>query len=249
MTLLKYIQQLSHLLRYSFIPDKCPVCNKITLKDFEQIACKDCIDKLARISESSCLKCGADKKHCVCKKRYVDYDAIVSPFYYEGVAVKLVSLLKYKNMLRVSKFFADEMAKKVSEKYNHIEFDYITYIPFSKRQNKKRLYNQSEYLATELSKALSIPLEVLIIKAFDNKTQHDMKNQNRKGNVAGVYQVDTKIDLTGKKILLVDDVKTTGATLNECAKELKLYGAETVCCVTAVVTNKKGVPKNEKTNK
>jgi predicted amidophosphoribosyltransferase len=73
-----------------------------------------------------------------------------------------------------------------------------------------------------------------------------MKNRNRKGNVAGVYQVDINMDLIGKKILLVDDVKTTGATLNECAKEVKLYGAEKVCCVTAVVTNKKGTSENEK---
>jgi competence protein ComFC len=239
MTQLKFIQQSLHLLRYSFIPNKCPICNKIQPVDFNGEICSSCVDKLTRISDDSCLRCGAGVDSCNCKKYHIEYDALVAPFYYENIAVKIISLFKYRDLKYLSKFFAKEMAQKVEAKYSDVEFDYITYIPFSARQSRTRAYNQSEYLANELSKLLNLPVEKLIIKAFDNKKQHDMKNRNRKGNVAGVYQVDINMDLIGKKILLVDDVKTTGATLNECAKELKLYGAEKVCCVTAVVTNKK----------
>ena len=239
MTLLKYIQQLSLLLRCSFIPNKCPVCNKIKAFDDQSVVCEKCLDKLKSVSDNSCLKCGAGVDRCKCKKHHVEYDGLVAPFYYEDIAIKIVSLFKYRYMTFFASFFAKEMAKKVKGKYENITFDYIAYIPFSSMQKRKRNYNQSELLAEELSKILNIPQSPLIIKLYNNKSQHYMKNQNRKGNVAGVYQIDVSVDLTGKKILLVDDIKTTGATLNECARELKLYGAEEVYCVTALITNKK----------
>jgi predicted amidophosphoribosyltransferase len=98
-------------------------------------------------------------------------------------------------------------------------------------------------LATELSKVLSLPVKNVLEKIFDNNIQHESSQNRRKGNVLGVYDVRENEDVKGKTILLVDDIKTTGATLNECAKILKIRGAEKVYCVTVALTGKK-VSKN-----
>lgn len=93
-------------------------------------------------------------------------------------------------------------------------------------------------MAIELSKRLNLKLEKAIIKIFDNETQHSTRKAHRKGNVLGVYEINNGIDVVGKTVLLVDDIKTSGATLNECAKMLKIRGAEKVYCVTAALAIK-----------
>ena len=78
--------------------------------------------------------------------------------------------------------------------------------------------------------------EARAAEIFDNDIQHESSQHRRKGNVLGVYDVRENEDVNGKAILLVDDIKTTGATLNECAKILKIRGAEKVYCVTVALT-------------
>lgn len=106
-------------------------------------------------------------------------------------------------------------------------------------QIAERSYNQSELLAEELSKILEIPIKNALVKLFDVKTQHDMAIMQRKGNVHGVYDVKNGFDVKGKTVLLVDDIMTTGETLNNCALIMKIRGAEKVCCITAALTAKK----------
>ena len=94
-------------------------------------------------------------------------------------------------------------------------------------------------LANELSKRLNLPVRNYLVKLYDTKQQHTLKESLRSGNVLGIFDVDEKeYSPEGKTVLLCDDVKTTGATLNECAKMLKLHGAKDVKCVTATITKK-----------
>ena len=138
---------------------------------------------------------------------------------------------------------AEKMAECVKTDFKDIEFDFICYIPFTTSQKIQRKYNQSELLAEKLSKKLNIPLSNIMVKLFDTNSQHKMNLKYRAGNVFGVYDVKEKVDVTGKTILLVDDVRTTGATLNDCARILKIRGAEKVYCTVAVVAGAK--PKND----
>lgn len=85
---------------------------------------------------------------------------------------------------------------------------------------------------------LEIPLKNVLIKLFETESQHTKNIRNRSGNVFGVYDIKANADVKGKTILLVDDIKTTGSTLNECAWILKIRGAKEVYCVTAAVTGK-----------
>ncbi|MCL2312917.1 MAG: hypothetical protein FWC41_10620 [Firmicutes bacterium] len=125
------------------------------------------------------------------------------------------------------------MASTVKSCFKYEKFDYVTYVPMYKDNSKS--YNQSEILAKKVSKILQFPFEICLKKTKKNKVQRGLNFQERQLNVKGVYK--SVKSLKNKKILLCDDVVTTGATLSECVKELSKSGAK-VICVTAAYTEK-----------
>lgn len=109
------------------------------------------------------------------------------------------------------------------------KYDIITPVPISKKRLNIRGYNQSVLIAKELAKELSIEYsEKILIKIKDNNPQSEMKQDTRKRNVNGVYKVINKEKINNKKVLVVDDIFTTGSTADECAKVLKKNNAESI---------------------
>ena len=163
------------------------------------------------------------------------YDGIAAPFYYEKSIRESIRLLKFNGKDFIAKRLADDMAESVRTDYKNIDFDVICYVPFSKGNKLARKYNPSELLAKHLSEKLGIPLEPLLVKLYENKNQRNLNVIERVGNVFGVFDVADNVDVNEKSILLVDDVKTTGATLSNCAWILKIRGAKSVYCATVAI--------------
>lgn len=224
-------------LPWLFFGNHCRYCNALITKD--EVLCDDCRENLPVIKGEKCKYCGAEKSRCDCKKHKMGYDGITSPFYYENGIKKCIQLLKFNNKSFLADVLADDMADEVKRDFKNVDFDFICFVPFSTRQKFARSYNQSELLAEKLSKKLNVPLKNILIKLFYTQTQHDMGIRYRKGNVFGVYDVKENVDVKGKTILLVDDVKTTGSTLDNCAWILKIRGAEKVYGVTAALAGHK----------
>ena len=141
----------------------------------------------------------------------------MAPYLYQDNVKRAVLNFKSAYMPFLSKRFARDMAKCIQENY-FMQFDMITYTPLSKKSLRKRDYNQAYLLAKEISKILDIPLADLLIKVRKTKEQKSLNSRERK-----------------------TDVKTTGSTLNECAKMLNIYGAQSVWAATLAVT----VPKEK----
>lgn len=215
-------------------PKRCKYCGDIIVP--EKTLCDNCRDNLPKIKEPVCVLCGHSKEDCKCKKHKNEYRAVVSPFYYESGIIKAIHRFKFDCREYMADVLANDMAETVGREYSGVEFDFITFVPFSKAEKKKREFNQSELLANKLSEILDLPSKDILVKLYDTKSQHTLKQKDRKGNVFGIYDVKEDFKPEGKTILLVDDIKTTGATLSECAKMLKLNGADTVYCVTAAIT-------------
>ena len=235
--MMSIFSKLKDFILWLVLTKKCKYCNTLISKDED--LCADCKEDLPRISGEKCKFCGAGKDRCNCKKHRMDFDGITSPFYYENGIKQGLQLLKFNNKSHLANIFAEDMAKCVKEDFNDIDFDFICYVPFSPFQTTERNYNQSELLAEEMSKRLEIPVKNALVKLFDVKTQHDMAIMQRKGNVHGIYDVKDGFSVKGKTVLLVDDIMTTGETLNNCALIMKIRGAEKVYCVTAALTAKK----------
>lgn len=233
----KTLNSIKDFILWFVLTKHCRYCNALVTKDED--LCADCRENLPRISGERCKFCGAGKERCTCKKHHMKYDGITAPFYYEKGIQESLKLLKFNNKSHLAMALAEDMAKCIQKDFNGVKFDFICFVPFSNLQKLERNYNQSELLAERLSQFLKIPVKNVLVKLFDVKTQHDMANQQRKGNVHGIYDVKNDFDVRGKTILLIDDIMTTGETLNNCALILKIRGAEKVYCATAAITAKK----------
>jgi ComF family protein len=214
---------------------KCTYCGKL-LESGEEL-CKNC-KETPRIIGERCRFCGTGKDRCKCSKHSMRFDGVTAPFYYEDGIEAGILRLKLGGKDFLANHFAKDMARAVCEDFKGIRFDYITFVPLTPFQKQNRAYNQSEVLANELGKRLNLPVKTVLEKLFENDTQHRASQNRRIGNVLGVYDVVENADVKDKIILLVDDIKTTGATLNECAKILKIRGAHKVYGVTVAMTGK-----------
>ncbi len=167
---------------------------------------------------------------CTCKKRRRQFDRCVAVMTYRDGAERAVLRLKRHEDDDVVDTMSAEMVTALRSRTDAASIDVVTFVPMRKKEWHRRGYNQSERLATAVAEQLGIPCEPLLKKLYDTKPQKSLKMHARSGNLLGVYDVTAPVK--DKRILIVDDVITTGSTLHECAKMLKIYGAEDVTALT-----------------
>ncbi len=223
----------------ALFPNACVSCGAI-IPEGEKL-CEFCTEMAETVDfTKTCRRCGMPKKECVCSKRVFHFSGCAAPFYNSGVTQKAMYSFKFGHRDYISKFFAERMVLTVKSCYSDIAFDVVTFVPMRPSKKLKRGFNQSELLARHISKLLKLPLCDDAIKNLKGaKVQHDLKFDERFKNVKGKFAANKCRNLNGKTVLLVDDIKTTGATLDECAKQLLLLGADEVYCVTGLMTAKK----------
>ncbi len=215
------------------LPERCIFCGEV-IPAFS-LCCDACRETLFLIHPPLCPLCGMSKSDCTCRRHRHRYDTALSPFYCEGAAHSGVLRLKYYDDPRTIAFFADQMATVVRRECASQTIDAVTAVPVTYKKLEERGFNQSELLAREVATRLSVPYQGLLVKIYETAPQKKKHAWERAGNVLGVFDVPNNEILTGKTILLVDDVLTTGSTADECAKMLKIYGATRVICLTASI--------------
>ncbi len=142
--------------------------------------------------------------------------------YYKGALKKLIYLFKFKKDFLAG----DILVNMLETKIKNIDKDYIlTYIPIGKESMKKRGFNQCEYIAKKLSKKLDLGYKETIIQCKDTKIQKELSRSERRENIKDSFKVKDVNYIKGKKFILIDDVVTTGATIEEGVKVLKENGA------------------------
>ena len=220
---------LINALKRSFFPNHCFLCNEVLYP--HQRICGDCLQKAPYILPPICERCGRSADECHCGQHRHAFERCVSPFYHKGVAQSGIYTLKSEGYDVTVDGFALEMAEVVRREYGGILFDLVTAVPLHKRERLERGFNQAEKLGQALAKRLNLPYETLLTKITVTAPQKELKAVERTGNLLGVFDVCGEVN--GKTVLLVDDVITTGSTLDECAKMLKIFGAQEVYAVTA----------------
>lgn len=213
-------------------PRRCACCDELT--EGGAYLCGSCSEQLPFVSRDVCLICGQALPQCECQNAHHAISGFTAPFYHEKAAKNGIYLLKFSGRTDGAVFFADQMLKMIQREFSDIVFDGVCFVPLSKKRLWQRGYNQSKILAKRISRALGLPLlEDLLEKTRENQIQHGLPREKRFENVRGVYTAAGYAE--GKTLLLVDDIKTTGATLEECSSQLLKSGAEKVYCVTATV--------------
>jgi len=220
-------------------PARCVSCGVMT--SAESAVCVECWKGLHFISGPSCAKCDYPFEFDIdegmlcgsCLKEDWYFDRVLSVLRYSDTSKTIVSKLKYSDKTHIAKQCGLLMRKKIAHKL--ADYDYIIPVPMHRSRLRKRFYNQSSLIASHLSSFSGI--EVLhngLVKMKSHAPQTGLTRAGRKINVRGSFSInDSYRDrIKGSSVLLVDDVYTTGATVNECSRVLKRAKAESVTVVT-----------------
>lgn len=204
-------------------PPRCGICEKINKKGI----CPKCNIELKKEAEIKIL----NKKEIEEKsKTRINFDELIYAFKYEGKIRKIILDYKFNEKAYMKKTFVNFLLnnKKIFE--NIQKYDKIIPVPISKKRYKERGYNQSLLIAKEISQQISnitknkIKLELennCLIKTKNIIEQSKLNKEERQKNIQGVYRLKNEERITNKNILLIDDIYTTGSTVNECSKILQ----------------------------
>lgn len=197
-------------------PSKCAFCGALIEKK-----CRGCCEKCEK--NLPFTKNGG-------KQSGNFFTVSLSPLYYEREVRDALLRYKFQRMSAYCEPFGILMADCVSA-YLENQVDIVTWVPLSGKRLKKRGFDQSQLLAETMAQELWLPCKPVLEKTVHTAQQSRTGSaEKRRANVSGAYQVRDKSLVSGKTVLLIDDIVTTGATFSECARMLGIAGAERVYC-------------------
>lgn len=202
-------------------PNVCGFCNKINNNSL----CKSCELNLSKY-EINCIK-----DYTNTKQKYFDY--LYCALKYENTVREKIIKYKFNENSYLYKTFAKIIIK--NEKiYRFLKlYDIIIPVPMHKNKKAVRGYNQSELIAKEIARNMELEFDKnILIKEKNTNVQSTLTKIKRAENVKNAFLVEDNTKIKGKKVILIDDIYTTGSTVNECSKVLKKAGAKEICVVT-----------------
>ncbi len=229
-----------------FIPSQCPLCDKFLSEDGKGI-CTDCLSEIYWIKPPFCSICGTpyvsnvSGDHpcggCLKKRRYFSMARSIGA--YEGSLREAIHRWKYEGKTSLTPYFGQWMVEGLSHYWNPKELDLLIPVPLHKHRLRDRGFNQALLLVKEIHSQIGIPyLKRALRKRKPTPPQVDLNGLERERGVKGAFEITERDKIVEKSILLIDDVYTTGATVNECAKILLEGGAKRVDVLTLARTVK-----------
>ena len=217
---------------------RCNICDEENFNG--DYFCDECKNKLPILKENKCGHCGRLTAYSVeycdsCIEKNVFIDNARSLFSYENPIDNLIRAFKYKERLYLTDIFCDLFIEIYLTNFS--DTDFITYVPASEKSLKERGYNQSLVLAKALSERIGICIVKTAIKTKETPRQATLNFNERLENLKGAFELE-KVDFKGKNILLIDDVLTTGSTVETLARAYKKKGANKVYVLTVASVSK-----------
>lgn len=213
--MMDFLNNISRLIKNKIYTNKCPYCNKVI--ETKEYACKKCLAKFPKNIKINYAVGG-----------HICYSA----FAYKDIFKRALLSLKFKNCGNYSSLIAKAMYDRMYDIIKDDKIDLITCVPMHKTGLEQRGYNQAELLARDFAQLCGIPYADTLKQTKKNCAQHTVSRNKRAVNVRGVYIVADKKLVIDKRILIIDDVITTGNTLGECAKTLINSGSGMIFCAT-----------------
>lgn len=214
-------------------PRRCPVCGEIT-KPAGSLICPSCFRKLSFVQPPVCKKCGKEVQdetveYCRdCARHPHTFEYGIALLNYDETAKRSVAQVKYNNKREYLDFFGTALAVRFEKQIRAMNVDFLAPVPVHRSRLRKRGFNQAEVLADIMGRRLKIPVEPAALVRFrKTQPQKELSAAERLKNLSGAVKADRKLT-EGKRILLVDDIYTTGSTMEACSRALAEAGAEKV---------------------
>lgn len=205
---------------------KCIFCGRDINNFEEQPYCEKCAKKLVKNDGNRCRICDEKIENEAiicdrCQKQKRSFKRAYCPFIYEGIVRQ--SLLSYKmnNRRYLAKSYAKFIYNYIGEDFKN--FDVITFVPMTKKKEKERSFNQSKLLAEELAKISNLKICKCLIKISETKEQKKLNFNERKKNLSNCFRIVNEKEIDDMRVLLVDDIITTCATMDTCSKLIAKY--------------------------
>ena len=221
-------------------PPGCTICGK-SIRAGEYL-CDQCETKTVRIVAPFCQKCSEPFEGSItntfacanCAHRTIYFDAAVAAYRGRGIVRQIIHEFKYGRQIHLRHLVARWLNSALDdERLRQSHFDVIVPVPLHPARQRERGFNQASLLSELLSAQTSIPVKPLLERTRYTTTQTALDRSERMENLHNAFRLRKNADVRGLRVLLVDDVLTTGSTLNECARILKRASAISVHAATA----------------
>ena len=230
-----------HALVDFFFPPRCPFCGENRQDQAPAEVCSSCFRQIRKTAHPRCPRCGMGFTSDF-GEDHLCSDCLTGPGYftkaralvhYEGIMPEIISRFKYRGDTRLAKSLGDLLAGYEDADFSFRDYLLVVPVPLHPRRLRRRGFNQSLLLARRLSRRYSLPLDFTALRRIrPTAPQTELSAAERRKNIRDAFAVFPVQAVTEKAILLIDDVFTTGATVEECAKVLLKAGANRVDVLT-----------------
>lgn len=219
-------------------PARCPICHEIA--PYHEAICPECRKRLPYIKTKRCRICGKpvedSEVYCDdCQKIRHHYQEGMGVFLYDDVMRETMSYLKYKHRKEYGRVLGELVYEEAREKIRFWNPQAIVPVPMHKSKMEKRGYNQAEEIARPIAELSGVPLRTdLLFRREKTAAMKDLSAMERRENMKNAFATADDIAIP-KRILLVDDIYTTGATMDACARALCAAGASQITFLTVCI--------------
>ncbi len=225
-------------------PAPCRLCERLLVTASRVPICAECLGSFAPIPQPFCMCCGrwiisvhaAQSRQPLCRLCLLDtyaFDRARSYAVYDGPMIRAMILLKYEAIEPLGGWFADRLARVVHREPQSLAADVVVPVPLHRDRQRERGYNQADLIARPLARRLSLPCRsILLVRTKPRPDKLHLSLHERWSSVRGAFAPRPGSRVDNLRVLLIDDVMTTGATLDACARALRQAGASAVYALT-----------------
>ena len=240
-----WLAEISDALVSVFFPSGCRICARLLTSASRVPVCEECLSSFPRVAGMICVVCGrpmpglsAEPEQPLfcpaCQNGTYAFDRARSFALYEEATVRAILLLKFEQIEPLGAWFAERLAELASAEGNKFAADVVVPVPLHRERERERGYNQAALISKPLAKRLKLPHQaVLLVRTRARPDKQVLSLEERWESVRGAFATRPGSQVDNLRVLLVDDVMTTGATLDACSRALLGAGAKSVIGLTA----------------
>jgi competence protein ComFC len=250
----RWLESLAGAVASVLFPSGCRICEALLTRADRLPICDGCLESFRELPEEICVRCGqpwaedGDESVCrECQERGFAFDAARSFGVYDGALARAIVLMKYERIEPLGAWFAKRLLEAMRRIPPQLAADLVVPVPLHRTRQKERGFNQVDLFGKLVARKLGLPYRPVLLKRERARPdKHLLHFEERWEAVRGAFVIRDDGRVDNLRILLLDDVMTSGATLDACSRALREAGAKSVAGLTIARAVRQGIPVRER---